>query len=338
MTKPHKAARNQKTRKMSVAYLYPGQGAQAVGMGSDLYEAMPAAKRIFDQAEDVTQLPLKKLCFEGPEDQLARTDIAQPAIFTVSAAVLAVMGAPARGPGGLLTGEQSAALQPSFAAGLSLGEYTALYAAEAMDFATGVKLVAKRGEFMQAAATAVPSSMVSIIGIDEAKATELCHAAADGEILTCSNFNCPGQIVLSGQTGACERAAELARKFGATNAVPLNVAGAFHSEIMAPAAEAFAAVLAEVDFQDPKITVIANVDGAAYSGKDQIKDKLLAQLVCPVRWQQSMEHMLGAGADEFYEIGPGRVLRGLARRIDRKTRVTCVNSAEAVEKLAQKQR
>ena len=190
---------------------------------------------------------------------------------------------------------------------------------------------------MQAAATAVPSSMVSILGIDEAKATELCRAAAGGEILTCSNFNCPGQIVLSGQAGACERAAKLAGQFGATGAVPLNVAGAFHSEIMAPAAEAFAAVLAEVDFQGPKVTVIANVDGAAYTGKDQIKDKLLAQLVCPVRWQQSMEHMLAGGADEFYEIGPGRVLAGLARRIDRKTRVTCVNSAEAVEKLAQKE-
>ena len=299
-------------------------------MGRDLYEVLPAAREIFDQAEDVTHLPLKKLCFEGPEDQLARTDIAQPAIFTVSAAILAEMDA-------LLSGQQMAALRPSFAAGLSLGEYTALYAAEAMDFATGVKLVAKRGQFMQAAAKAVPSGMVSILGTDEAAASDLCRAAASGEVLTCSNFNCPGQIVLSGQAGACERAAELADQFGATGAVPLNVAGAFHSEIMAPAAEAFAAVLAEVDFRDQKVTVIANVDGAAYADRDQIKDKLLAQLVCPVRWQQTMEHMLAAGANEFYEIGPGRVLAGLARRIDRKTRVTCVNSAEAVEKLAQEQ-
>lgn len=316
---------------MPVAHLYPGQGAQTIGMGRDLYQAMPAAKRIFDQGEAETHLPLKKLCFEGPEDQLARTDIAQPAIFTVSAAVLAVIG-------DLLPNDQSEALQPSFAAGLSLGEYTALYAAEAMDFATGVKLVAKRGEFMQAAAMAVPSTMVSILGIDRAKATELCHAAAGGEILTCANFNCPGQIVLSGQVGACERAAKLAKEFGATGAVPLKVAGAFHSEIMAPAAEALAEVLDKVDFQRPKVTVLANVDGAAYTGREQIKDKLLVQLVRPVQWQRTMEYMLAHGAEEFYEIGPGRVLAGLARRIDRKTRVTCVNSLEAVEKLAQERR
>jgi len=313
---------------MSVAHLYPGQGAQAVGMGRDLYQAVPAAKRIFDRAEAVTRLPLKRLCFEGPEDQLARTDIAQPAIFTVSAAVLAGMD-------DLLGGARLESLRPAFAAGLSLGEYTALYAAGAVDFESGVKLVAKRGQFMHAAATAIPSGMVSILGIDEARATELCRAAGGGEILTCANFNCPGQIVLSGQAAACERAAELAGQFGATGAVPLKVAGAFHSDLMAPAAEAFAAVLDEVNFQMPNVTVIANVDGAAYTGKDQIKDKLLAQLVCPVRWQQSMEHMLGAGADEFYEIGPGRVLAGLARRIDRKATVTCVNSLEAVEKLAQ---
>lgn len=329
MSLPLKAAANQKTRKMSVAYLYPGQGAQTVGMGRDLYQALPAAKRIFDQAEAATHLPLKKLCFEGPEEELARTDIVQPAIFTVSAAVLAAMG-------DLAGGERMEALRPAFAAGLSLGEYTALYAAGAMDFATGVKLVAKRGQFMQAAARAVPSTMVSILGIDEAKAAELCRAAAGGEILTCANFNCPGQIVLSGQVGACARAAGLAKQFGAIGAVPLKVAGAFHSEIMAPAVEALAAVLDEVNFQRPKVTVIANVDGAAYTGKEQIRDKLLAQLVRPVRWQQTMEHILAHGADEFYEIGPGRVLAGLARRIDREARVTCVSSMEAVEKLARK--
>ena len=263
---------------MKIAHLFPGQGAQSVGMGKDLCEAFPAAADLFDCAEAATGLALRQLCFEGPEDQLNRTDIAQPAIFTVSAAVLAALG--------------DRIEAPAFTAGLSLGEYTALYAAGAMDFETGVKLVAKRGELMQQAATATPSGMVSVMGLDEAQALELCAAAAGGDVLTCANFNCPGQIVLSGGTEACKRAAELAEQFGASGAVELKVAGAFHSEIMAPAAEAFGAVLAEVAFCDPTTTVIANVDARPYTGADQIAEKLLAQLTGPVRWQQSIEYLL----------------------------------------------
>ncbi|MCK4602043.1 MAG: ACP S-malonyltransferase, partial [Phycisphaerae bacterium] len=232
---------------MKTAFLFPGQGAQKVGMGRDLYEAFPAAKDYFDRAEAATDLPLKKLCFEGPEEALARTDISQPAIFAVSATMLQCAK--------IELGERVPA--PAFAAGLSLGEYTALYAAGAMDFETGVKLVARRGELMQAAATAVPSGMVSIIGLDEEKARQLCEAASKGEVLTCANFNCPGQIVLSGAAGACRRAAETAKDLGATGAVPLKVAGAFHSEIMRPAAEKFAAALEEVSFTDPQMPVVA---------------------------------------------------------------------------------
>jgi [acyl-carrier-protein] S-malonyltransferase len=304
---------------MKVAHLFPGQGAQAVGMGKDLCEAFPVAVDLFDRAEAATGLDLKQLCFEGPEDQLNRTDIAQPAIFTVSAALLAAVGEKLE--------------SPAFVAGLSLGEYTALYAAGAMDFETGVKLVAKRGELMQRAATATPSGMVSVIGLDEAQATELCDAAREDDVLTCANFNCPGQIVLSGSTAACKRAAEQAEQFGASGAVELKVAGAFHSEIMAPAAEAFAAVLADVEFAEPMTTVIANVDAKAYSGADQIAEKLLAQLTGSVRWQQSIEYLLAEGIDDAYEVGPGRVLAGLMRRIDRKRKIASVNSREAVEAL-----
>ncbi len=317
---------------MTIAFLFPGQGAQAVGMGADLWAASAAAKELFERAEAVTGLPLTTLCFEGPEEDLSRTDVAQPAIFTVSAAILATM---AKQLGG-------AAVTPTILAGLSLGEYSALYVAGVMDFDTGVKLVAKRGELMQQAATAVPSGMVSVIGLSEEEARELAEAAAEGQVLTCANFNCPGQIVLSGEKDACGRAAALAEQFGASGAVELKVAGAFHSDIMAPAAEQFAGVLDDVAFSEFKTPVISNVDAKPYGGADEIKDKLLTQLTHPVRWQQSMEYLLAEGFDTAYEVGPGRVLAGLMRRINqktevisRKTKVINLNSHEAVEALGQ---
>ncbi|MHC4562968.1 MAG: ACP S-malonyltransferase [Planctomycetota bacterium] len=310
-----------------LAFLFPGQGAQAVGMGMDLCEAFPEVADLFDRAESATSLAIRKLCFEGPEDDLNRTDMAQPAIFTVSAAMLKAVEA-------TLSAEQLEQMRPSVMAGLSLGEYTALYAAGAMDFETGVKLVARRGELMQQAATATPSGMVSVIGLDEAQAAELCQAAGQGQVLTCANFNCPGQIVLSGETDACGRAAELAEQFGASGAVELKVAGAFHSDIMAPAAEGLTAELAEVDFAEPATPVIANVDAKPYAGAADVPGKLVAQLTSPVRWQQSMELLLADGLSGAYEIGPGRVLAGLMRRIDRKMKVVNVNSRQAAESFA----
>lgn len=289
----------------------------------DINEAFAVAEPVFDEAERITGLQLKKLCFEGPDEELARTDIAQPAIFTVSVALMKCMA-------DLGTTQP----QPTHTAGLSLGEYTALYAAGAMDFETGVKLVAKRGELMQAAAVARPSSMVAVIGLDEARALELCDAAAEGQILSCANFNCPGQIVLSGETEPCQRAAQQAESFGASAAKMLNVAGAFHSRIMAPAAEQFATVLEEVDFAEPKLTVLSNVDAQPYTSATEIRTKLVAQLTSPVRWQQCVEQLLAAGAESFYEIGPGKILAGLMRRIDRDHRVTVVNSRKSLDKLA----
>lgn len=297
-------------------------------MGLDLYEAFPAAKRVFDQAEDASDLPLKKLCFEGPEEELARTDVCQPAIFTVSAATLAVLA-------DLLSPQRLEALRPAYMAGLSLGEYTALYAAGAIDLAPAVGLVARRGTLMQEAAAAVPSGMVIVLGLDAAKAEELARAAAEGQILTCANFNCPRQVVLSGEIDACDRAAAMAQDFGATGAVPLKVAGAFHSRIMEPAAREFARALAEVEFRAPTAKIIANVDAAPYDGAEQIRARLLAQLTSPVRWQQSMESLLAGGVETFYEVGPGRVLAGLLRRINRRAPVTCLNDRASVEKLAQ---
>ena len=311
---------------MKAAFIFPGQGAQKTGMGKDLHEAFPAARSVFDRAEAACGLPLRKLCFEGPDEVLAPTDVSQPAIFTVSAAALAVMDdllGPAKMP------------KPACMAGLSLGEYTALYAAGAMDLETGVRLVARRGKAMREAAAAVPSGMVSIIGLDEAKAQELCRAAAEGQVLVCANFNCPGQIVLSGHLDACRRAADRAAEFGASGAVPLQVAGAFHSQIMQPAAEALGQALDQASFSAPGVPVLANVDAAPYDGAASIKAKLVAQLTSSVRWQQCCEYLLRQGVETFYEIGPGRVLAGLMRRIDRKANVACLNGCEAIEKLAQ---
>ena len=306
---------------MKTAFLFPGQGAQQVGMGRDLYEAFPAVRELFDLAESITALPLKRLCFEGPQQELDRTDVSQPAIFTMSAAVLKCLE------------PRRPALAPAVLAGLSLGEYTALYAAGAMDLATSLRLVTRRGQAMQAAATAVLSGMVAVSGLDEAKAEELARAAAGDGVLVCANFNAPGQIVLSGALEACQKATAMAKDFGASGAVPLKVAGAFHSPLMQPAADALASALDQAKFCDPQIPVVANVDAACYGEASDIRAKLLAQLVRPVRWQQSMEALLAQGVTQFYEIGPGRVLAGLMKRIHRKAEVACIGSVEALEKL-----
>ena len=312
---------------MKTAFLFPGQGTQKVGMGRDIHQAFPAAKRVFDRAEQASGLSLRKLCFEGPQQQLSRTDICQPAVFTVSAAMLAALGE-------LRGAAWAEAIRPEYMAGLSLGEYTALYAADAIDLEPAVRLVARRGRLMQEAALAVPSGMITVIGLDEQRAQELCAAAADGQILTCANFNCPEQVVLSGEAEACDRVEAKAAEFGAAGTVRLEVAGAFHSEIMQPAAEGLAETLADIELRRPSSAIISNIDAAPYDGPDDIRHRLLAQLTSPVRWQSCVSYMLGRGAERFYEIGPGRVLAGLMRRIDRNAEITCVNSPKAVEKLS----
>jgi [acyl-carrier-protein] S-malonyltransferase len=335
---------------MKTAFLFPGQGAQHVGMGQDLYESFAAARTLFDLAEKVTGLPLKRLCFEGPREELSRTDIAQPAIFTVSAALLACLD-------GLLPPTKVEAMRPAYMAGLSLGEYTALYAADRIDFQDALRLVTLRGEAMQRAATAVPSGMVAVLGLDEPRALDLCAKAAQGLVLVPANFNAPGQIVLSGHAEACRRAEAMAGEFGASGATPLQVAGAFHSPLMAPAAEQLAQALRGVSFRPARgqpastdravlaqpadgqefagggTAVVANVDARPYPSNGAVQAQLLAQLTGSVRWQQSMEFLRERGVERFYEIGPGRVLAGLLRRIDRKAHAVCVNSKAALEKL-----
>jgi len=312
---------------MKVAFLFPGQGAQQVGMMSDLAEEYSAAREVFQAADGELGFSLSEYCFKGPAERLNATDVSQPAMFVSSAAALAAMSQ--------VLGESLPS--PTMMAGLSLGEYTALYAAGAVGFRQAVKLVAMRGKFMQEAAELRPSGMVSILGLEEAKVRELCAAASEaagGEALTPANFNCPGQIVISGGAKACRRAAEMAGDFGASGAVPLKVAGAFHSSFMRPAADKLASALEKAQLQPTRVPVIANMDAAPHGDEQSIKSKLLGQLTSPVRWEQSMRYMLDGGVEVFYEIGPGRVLTGLMRRIQRRAVVKNVNSAESLARVA----
>ncbi len=303
-------------------FLFPGQGAQFVGMGQDIADAYPQAKNLYDRASEILEFDLAKICFEGPEEQLNSTVMSQPAIFVTSAAFLEV-----------LKSKFGDAFVPDATAGLSLGEYTALYAAGTIGFEDGVRLVHKRGMAMQEAADATDGGMVSILGLDEEKVNAICEEAAQGDLITGANYNCPGQIVVSGAASACQRAAEIAEKHGAMKAVVLKVAGAFHTEMMQPAADALGKALADCTIQDPvDVRVISNIDTSFYKNANAIREGLTAQLVSPLQWQKCMEVFLSQGVESYYEIGPGRVLTGLMKRIHRKTRVTNLSGLESIDK------
>ncbi len=309
---------------MKTAFLFPGQGAQIVGMAADVVGAFVPAAEIFEKANDIVGFDLRKICFEGPAEQLNTTTISQPAIFTVSAAILEVFRS--------LTGTSS--IVPDVTAGLSLGEYTALYAAGCISFEDGLALVHKRGQAMQAAADATQGAMVSVIGLDEQKVHDICQQAGQGELLEPVNFNCPGQIVISGTVEACERAVEIAEKNGAMKAIKLEVAGAFHTEMMNSAADTLDQALAGCSVSDPAdISVIANVNAEYYQDAQQIRQGLVKQLTSAILWQKCMERLIAEGVEKLYEIGPGRVLTGLMKRINRKMKVINISSAQTLTDL-----
>jgi [acyl-carrier-protein] S-malonyltransferase len=311
------------------AYIFPGQGAQVVGMGKDLAGKFPAAAAVFDEANDVLGFDLRRVCFEGPTGELTRTDVAQPAILAMSMAALRAAEA---------AGAVGAAGGAAMAGGLSLGEYTALCAAGSLSLADALRLVRLRGEAMQAAAEASDSGMVAVVGADEAAAERLCRDAAGGDVLVCANFNCPGQIVLSGSTAACGRAVTVGGAMG-LRCVPLPVAGAFHSPFMAPAAEKLAAALAQAELKAAQVPVTANVTGAFHAADPAaIREALVAQVTGTVRWQACVEAMLAAGAEAFLEIGPGRTLTGMLRKISRQVSCTPLGTAEAIEKAGGQQK
>ena len=299
--------------------LCPGQGAQAVGMGKDFYEKSPAAKEVFDAANRVLGFDLASLAFNGPEERLNQTDISQPAIYVTSiAAYRAAVAAGVLSEGG----DQQYA-------GLSLGEYTALHLAGVFGFEEGLKLVAARGKYMQEAAVATPSSMVAIMGADEAAVTKLCADAAQGDVLVPANFNAPGQIVVSGSKAACERILAAAQG-GGFKAIPLVVAGAFHSPIMQSGADKMKAELDRVAFNPPRATVFSNVTAEPHTDPASIKRLLVDQIVKPVRWEQTMQKVAAVADARFVELAPGRVLTGLLKKINRRLPVDSLATADAL--------
>lgn len=294
---------------MKTAFLFPGQGAQTVGMGAQLAASLPAAKALFDQAADILGYDLLDLCVNGPADSLDATDHSQPALYVCSLAAL----------------EQLKVDQPELvdaaaaAAGLSLGEYTALTFADSLDFESGLRLVQERGSAMQAASEAAPSGMVSVLGLERTQVEELVEACRGGDVLQVANLLCPGNIVVSGDNAACERIVSAAEAAGAMKVIPLAVAGAFHTPLMAPARERLAAALANADIRPPRIPVVSNVDARPHDDPEEIRGLLEAQLVNPVLWNDSMTWLIDEfGIEQCYEIGPGRVLKGLLKRINRK--------------------
>ena len=307
---------------MSFACIFPGQGSQIVGMGLDLYETFDASRAVFDHADDALGYSLSTICFNGPPEKLANTAVQQPAILTTSLAALrALETSDALGEDGVAA-----------ACGLSLGEYSALVFAGVIALEDAVRLVARRGELMDQAGRARPGGMLSVLGLERETVEAICRDAAGGDTLVIANLNCAGQVVVSGDRAAIERAEPLAIERGAARAVVLQVSGAFHSSLMAPAQQGLAEALSDVAFSAPRVPFISNVTGAFENDPDRIKELLVEQLGSPVLWQASMERLLADGVTRFVEIGPGVVLRGLLRRIDRVARCECVGTAEAVRK------
>ncbi|MFO0837338.1 MAG: ACP S-malonyltransferase [Phycisphaerae bacterium] len=297
------------------AAIFPGQGAQLVGMGKDVSERIAIAAETFAQADSLLGFKLSDLSFNGPEQRLNDTDIQQAAIFTTSVALFRAALDAKR-----LRGGQFAAM-----GGLSLGEYTALHLAGALAFEDALRLVHRRGQLMQQAAEKYPGGMVSLIGMDEAQALALCERVRDKGRVSSANFNSPGQIVISGDRAACEAAAALADEFGG-KAVPLKVAGAFHSELMREAAEGLRPALEAAKIRTPDVRVIANVDAEYHASPAGIRESLYRQVFNPVRWQACVERLRSDGIATFWEIGPNRVLTGLMRKIDRAAKVTNVST------------
>ena len=302
-----------------LAYVFPGQGSQRVGMGLDLYHNFPAAREVFEEADEALGFPLSRLCFEGPEEELAQTVNAQPAILTAS---IACLKAASRVAGQIIC--------PAFMAGHSLGEYTALVAAQVLDFMDAVRLTRERGRLMQEAGVRVPGGMAAILGLDEVSVEQVCQETG-AEI---ANLNSPGQIVVSGTREAMVRAIDLARAMGARRAMPLNVSGAFHSHLMQPAAEGMTNVLSEMEFRHPSTPVVVNSTAQPATTADEVKEELLRQLCHCVQWQRSVEYMVDAGVCTFIEIGPGQVLSGLIKRISDESQILNVEDASSIRAMS----
>ena len=303
--------------KPKIAHVFPGQGSQSVGMGYKLYQSSPKAKEVFQEADEALGFPISRLCFEGPEDELRQTINAQPAIMTVSVACLRAAS------------EVNHAVSPAFVAGHSLGEYTALVAANVLDFTDAIRLVRERGRLMQKAGEIKPGVMAAVIGLDEAALKEIC-CESGAEI---ANFNCSAQIVISGSKETLARAIELAKARDARRVIPLQVSGAFHSTLMQPTIEGLSEAISQINFRTPEIPIVVNSTAQPVTTAEGVKEELLRQLCNCVQWQPSVEYMVGEGISTFIEIGPGQVLSGLIKRISDKVRVFNMCDPESIKAL-----
>ncbi len=282
------------------AYVFPGQGAQFVGMGKDLYESNEVAKEMFEKANEILGFRITDLMFAGTDEDLRQTKVTQPAVFLHSVILAKTLGED---------------FQPSMVAGHSLGEFSALVAAGALSFEDGLRLVAARARAMQKACELKPSTMAAVIALPDENVEEIC-ASIPG-VVVCANYNCPGQLVISGEEEAIDAACEKLKEAGAKRAMRLKVGGAFHSPCMEPARAELAEAIAATEFHNPAVPVYQNVDAKPHTDAAEIKANLVAQLTAPVRWTQSVQNMIADGADEFIEVGPGKVLQGLVAKINR---------------------
>ena len=286
---------------MKHAYVFPGQGAQAVGMGKDLYDNVPEAKALFEQANEILGFRITDIMFAGTDEELKQTKVTQPAVFLHSVIMAKALG-----------------VKPDAVAGHSLGEFSALVVAGALSFEDGLRLVSKRAMAMQKACEAQPSTMAAIIALPDEKVEEICASvAAEGEVCVAANYNCPGQIVISGSIEGINKACELMKAAGAKRALPLKVGGAFHSPLMDPAKVELEAAINATEFHTPKCPIYQNVDALPHTDPAEIKKNLVAQLTASVRWTQTVQQMIADGADDFTECGPGAVLQGLIKKINK---------------------
>jgi len=305
-----------------IAFVFPGQGAQAVGMGKDAYESSPVAKATYDRADEALGYSISKLSFEGPEEELRQTANTQPALLATSVALLEMY--------------KERGLKPDYVAGHSLGEYSALVAAGVLEFSDAVKLVRARGLYMEQAVPGGQGAMAAVLGAERAALQALCaDITAAGTIVELANVNCPGQIVVSGSTDGVAAVVERGKEAGAKRVIPLDVSGPFHSSLMQPAADKLAEALAQAEFRDAAVPVVANVHAKPVTSGAELRELLVKQVVSPVQWEDTIAYLIEQGVDTFVEIGSGTVLAGLIKKIDKSVRIVSVNSAEAASAAAE---
>ena len=305
---------------MKIGFIFPGQGAQSVGMGKDLYEAYDEVKQVYEKVSEISGVDIAKITFEGPEAELFQTKHTQLAILTMSIAILEIL--------------KKNKIVPEYAAGLSLGEYSALYCADAFDFETVIKVVKKRGELMQELVPNGDWAMAAIMGLEDKKVEEVCQTITDGFVVP-ANFNCPGQVAISGERNAVMLAMEKMKEAGARKCVELKTAGPFHTEKLQDASNALREVLQAVEIKNPKISIVKNIDAKAYSESDDKQEILARHVINPVRFSDTIKYMIANGVDTFVEIGPGKVLTGFVKKVSKDVKLININNVETLQNAIQ---